>query len=88
MAETPPPQWDFQKIYALFDPQNLNAGKSNTTSTPPINMVMKAIMGTTTFGTFEKIKDSLKSFNAKSKDGNNKEYFYRQDPDLRHFHGI
>lgn len=79
------PQWDFQKIYALFDPQNLDAGKSNTTSTPPINMVMKAIMGTTTFGTFEKIKASLSSFNV---DNNGEEYFYRQDPDLRHFHGI
>ena len=78
------PQWDFQKIYALFDPQNLDVGKQGTTSTHPINAVMKAIMGTTTFGTFEKIKDSLKSFNVK----NGNRYFYRQDPDLRHFHGI
>jgi len=78
------PQWDFQKIYALFDPQNLDVGKKGTTSTHPINAVMKAIMGTTTFGTFEKIKDSLKSFNVKNGD----KYIYRQDPDLRHFHGI
>lgn len=71
-------KWNFNNVYALFDPQNTKLAAGSVSKPHPINEVMQTIMNNTVYSQFDSLKKSLSHLEGIS----------RTDPDLKFFHGI